>query len=312
MQQIVDTLLPIFLMIGLGWGLAHWKFLGTTFIADLNRLAFYVALPALVFRSVRSAGLPSVELLASIAALTTAIFIAMAVAGLLAVVLRARRDAIGTILHLAFRGNITYVAIPVLAYSFQNLPQSQQQDLLGGMMLIMGVFSLVYNMLAPLCFLDRAHGNGPGLFAAVIRTTLKNPIIIACVAGLAFSGAGLPIPEVADRFLAILGAIALPIALLCIGGSLHGIHFQGRYRSILIASFCKITVVPLAALAACTIFGVGGNELRIVLIMASAPTATIAYTMTRELGGDAGVASATIGLTALLSPIPLAIVLLLT
>ena len=51
---LVDTLAPLVLLIVLGAGLARIRFLGPAFIADLNKLAFWIALPALLFTSADS------------------------------------------------------------------------------------------------------------------------------------------------------------------------------------------------------------------------------------------------------------------
>ena len=46
---LVDTLAPLVLLIALGAGLARLRFLGSAFMVDLNKLAFWITLPRTPF-----------------------------------------------------------------------------------------------------------------------------------------------------------------------------------------------------------------------------------------------------------------------
>lgn len=58
------------LLIALGAGLAWIRFLGRPFIGELNKLAFWIALPCLVFRAAAHAGSPNLQTLVLIGAVT--------------------------------------------------------------------------------------------------------------------------------------------------------------------------------------------------------------------------------------------------
>jgi predicted permease len=116
-MRIFETLAPLVVLIGFGVLLSHLKFLGNVFIADLNKLAFWVALPALLFRSSAHATAPSEQtwLLCGILFGAT-----LLVAGLgygLAVLLGLPAASRGTLSQSAFRGNLAYIGIPTLTYS---------------------------------------------------------------------------------------------------------------------------------------------------------------------------------------------------
>jgi len=51
---ILDIVLPIFVIVGLGFALHRSGFLDTATIAGINRLVFYVAGPVLLFRGAAS------------------------------------------------------------------------------------------------------------------------------------------------------------------------------------------------------------------------------------------------------------------
>ncbi len=51
-MAIVTTIIPIFAIIGLGWVARSRGFLPETFVAPANRLVYYWAIPAMIFRSI--------------------------------------------------------------------------------------------------------------------------------------------------------------------------------------------------------------------------------------------------------------------
>lgn len=72
MTLLVDTLAPLVLIIILGDALARIRFLGPVFIADLNKLAFWIALPALLFTSANRAAAPDSQVWRLLAVLLAA------------------------------------------------------------------------------------------------------------------------------------------------------------------------------------------------------------------------------------------------
>ena len=54
-MHIINTLLPVFLIIALGALLRKTKFVSAEFVAGLNRLVYWVALPCLLFYKLATA-----------------------------------------------------------------------------------------------------------------------------------------------------------------------------------------------------------------------------------------------------------------
>jgi predicted permease len=104
----------------------------------------------------------------------------------------------------------------------------------------------------------------------------------------------------------------VPIALLCIGGSLATAHLAGRRTWIATAALLKVAVLPLITWTLCRLAGLSIVEQRIALVYSSAPTAAAAYIMARQMDGDEPLASGSIAVSTILSPISLAVALWLT
>jgi predicted permease len=311
MSVLANTLLPLILLIGLGAALSRIRFLGAQFSADLNKLAFWIALPALLFRS--AAG-------ASEATAATWWLLGMMLLGTLCVsllgwawsrLLGIPASGQGTFVQSAFRGNLAFIGIPVLAASVVDAPESIRVPVLASGVIVMALTMAFYNVLAVIVLQSSRPGGGAGA-AALVRPIATNPLLLAGLSGLGLALVGVRLPAFIDRTLEVLGGAAVPIALLCIGGSLATPRVVGRRSWIVSAALFKVVVSPLLIGSLVWLAGLGRMEMRIALVFASTSTAAAAYVMARQMEGDEALASGSIALSTVLSAISLAVALLLT
>lgn len=312
MHQLANTLLPLVLLIGVGSALAHIRFLGRDFLTDLNKLVFWIALPCLILRSLSRAEISAHETWRVLVTVTGATLITLAVSWALARAFRVPAASIGTLQQSAFRGNLAYIGLPTIAYSLEMLPKELIQDTLSTALIALATLTALFNVLAVFCLMPRAHASPLEGWKLIGRSIATNPIIIACVLGLGIAWFHVPIPNFLDRTLESLGAAAVPIALLCIGGSFVVVSVKGKFLPVLLAAGGKLLIAPVAALLIGFALGLTGLDLRVALIYATCPTAAAAFIMAKQMGGDEGLASASIAVTTVLCFFPLAAILLLT
>lgn len=302
---IFETLAPIVLLIALGAGLAHLKFLGRTFIDDLNKLAFWVVLPALLFSKASQAAAPGGTALRLFLVLVIATFLITGLAWFVGILLRMPKSGRGTLMQGAFRGNLAYIGLPVLVYSL-----GPDHDALATAVAVLVLLTVVYNILAVLVL----RGGAPveaGLRRMVL-SIVTNPLLIAGLLGLGVSSLGWQLPGFLNRTLDSLGGAAVPLAVLCIGGSLALTPLRGRRTWIMASALLKVAVLPAMVYGLSRIAGLGPNEIRIVLVLSACPTAAASYVMVRQMGGDEALASGTIAASTILSALSLAVVLAVT
>ena len=295
------------MLIALGAGLAWIRFLGKPFIGELNKLAFWIALPSLIFRAAAHAGSPTSATLVLIGAVAVPTFVAALLAWLVARVTRIPASARSTFVASSFFGNLAYIGIPILAHSLGRIALGDAPELLATSVIVMTAMTVINNALAVAVF---QGGKFDALSLA--RRVLVNPLVIAGCLGILYGMSGRAVPPAPDQVLQSLGATAVPLALLCIGGSLEMTSLRGHISWIAGVSVLKVLAFPLIAWMITRSLGLNPADTRVVLIFCACPTAVVAYTMASQMGGDEPLAAGAIAASTVASFASLAVVLAIT
>ncbi len=306
-MHILEVLAPTILLIALGAGLGWIRFLGKPFIAELNKLAFWVALPSLVFRAAAHAGSPTLLTLWLIGVLAAATVLTAAVAWVTARAIRIPPSSRGTFVASSFFGNLAYIGIPILAHSLGRIALGDAPELLATSVIVMTAMIVINNALAVALFQKGAFHPLP-----MARHIVMNPLVISGILGILVGISGIGIPAVFDDVLRTLGGTAVPLALLCIGGALEMTPLRGRLSWIAGAAALQVLVFPIMAWWIARTIGFSPADTRVVLIFAACPTAAVAYTMASQMGGDEALAAGAIAVSTVASFGSLAVVLAIT
>ena len=138
-----------------------------------------------------------------------------------------------------------------------------------------------------------ARGGGLWRTSLVVgKGILTNPLILACLLGLAMNLSGIGLPPVVGPLLESLGKAALPIGLLAVGAGLALDSLRGAGRPLVVSSVLKLVVLPLVALlglGGLALAGVGLDEASrgVVILYTALPCSASAYVLARQMGGDA-------------------------
>ena len=297
-MTILSTILPIFFVIVLGWAFHQKGFLPQAFLGPGNRLVFYLAIPAMIFRSIARASLTTQfeirVVLTTLAAVLVIFGLTWLAAGFIRVTRMGQR---GTFVQSTFHGNIGYIALAIAFYALGN-------EGLVRASIIAGFVMILQNLLA-IFILQYYSGNTAirGKTKLAFVKILGNPVILSSIAGILVSLLGIPIPKVMDQTLEIIGNLALPMALLIIGASLTFDLVRFRIVSVLAASIIKLVVLPGLGFAGFRFLGLSPQDYLPGLILLATPTATIAVVMAHEIDGDMDFAVATVSVSTLLSAI---------
>jgi predicted permease len=146
---------------------------------------------------------------------------------------------------------------------------------------------------------------------SIAMTVVRNPLIWACVIGLALNVTDIPLPKIWHEVADALGRSSLAIGLLVTGA---GLHLAGMVRPSLAATLAvllKLVLMPVLAVGLALWFGLSGSNLVIVTACSAVPASSSAYVLARQMGGDAPLLAQIITLQTILAAItmPVAIAL---
>ena len=307
---IFEIISPILILVLLGIALARSRFLGPEFLGELNRLTFWVALPAALFRAAAVSGDPGPETISILSVVLCATLVAAVAGWLASVFLRLPGSSHGTVSQCSFRGNVAYIGLPVLAYAFHGVPD--EKDHVATAVVVMAFLTSTYNVLAVIVLQAARQDLSWKALRLAVRSILTNPLLIACVAGLIFNATDKTLPLFLNRSLETLGAAAVPMALLCIGGSIAFIKLGKNIAGMAAAILLKIAFIPIVVFFLGRFMGFDPYAMRIALVFAACPTAAAAYVMACQMDGDESVASGSIVLSTIFSAVSLTLALLVT
>jgi len=215
-----------------------------------------------------------------------------------------------TFVQGAYRGNIAFVGLPVIVYAFAGTPDSAAYE--SAALVAFVPMVILHNLVA--VTLMQLPGKQP-LLRTVQRVSVgiaTNPILIGTLLGVALALSPLSLPAAADRTLAAVGQMALPLALIGIGAGLYATRIRGRVAWAVAASALRTGLTPLAGLLIGAMVGLGNEELRLVLIFLACPTASAAYVLVQQMDGDGPLMASTIVISHLFALPVILLVLALT
>ncbi|MBO23086.1 MAG: transporter [Rhodospirillaceae bacterium] len=281
---MIDTFLalaPVFLLIAIGWTMKALLLPGDAMWRPIEKLAYYLAIPALVIHDLYRAELGTLPFGRMAVALVGAILI---VAGLL-VFLRPLLSRV--LLHhdasftSVFQGSVRANFFIILGAAPALLPAD------GAALVIIAVafFTVTVNFLSVLV-LARWGTQGEANLIALVKRLLTNPFIVATALGIAINLANPPIPQTVNSTLAMLAGAGVPLALLTAGSGLGLASIGTHLPGILISSLVRLVVTPSVALGLGLLLGLEASVLAMLVLFHSQPTSTSSYVLARQMGGD--------------------------
>lgn len=293
--DILTIVLPVFLVIALGSLLRRLGLIDPAFLLQTNRLVYYVCLPLLLFHEIARADFLANfnGRLVGVSIVTVAITFAASYG--YSVLRNYPPAARGVFSQGAFRGNIAYVGLAIVFNACGQAGLTRASILMGFLVPFLNLFAIIALLL------PQRGGNTPRGAEFWGRQVLLNPLILASLAGIAWSFLALPLPLLFERSLKIATGMTLPLALIAIGGAFSLERLRGDLLAALLAAGAKLLWMPLCAALLLYLVGVRGLDLEIGVIIAGTPAATANYIMAQQLNGDAELASSIVMLSTALS-----------
>lgn len=313
----INAIVPIILLIALGYFLKRIKFLQGEFLKTGNKLVFRVLLPVMLFMNIYDSGWDAFRWDLILYALITVLVI-FALGLVTAVLTTKRADRRGVILQCTFRSNFAIIGTSLAA------SLAAGNTAVGATVALLQAFSIpLFNILAVISLTvftaKAAPQNGEGEAAGeplrrkphgikgVLLGIITNPLIIAVALGLAVLGlraAGTAIwgdgaftiknnAVFLYSALTQLKNIASPFALIVLGGQFEFSAVKGMLKEIIVGTGWRIVIAPLLGLGVAvllslytTILPLGPAEFPALVALFGSPAAVSSAIMAAEMDND--------------------------
>lgn len=314
----INAVVPIILLILLGYLLKRFKFFSENFVKTGNKFVFRICLPCMLFVNVYD----KMDSFSSIrwdvvAYIVIAVLVIFGI-GLLSAVLTTKKEGRrGVILQCAFRSNFAAIGLPLI-------------ERLGGDAALGGIVSAftipVFNILAVIALSVFAKKEAPSEEGTeevktvkrgqevknILLNIIKNPLIIGVAVGLLFVAVreieraccGGEIPFSFKNHLTFLyvfvsdiKAIASPLALIILGGQFSFSSVKGMSKEIIVGTVLRIVVAPLVGvgcavlLSLTPLFTFGTDVYPTLVALFTTPVAVSSAIMAAEMRNDEQLAS---------------------
>jgi hypothetical protein len=273
----LTPVIPVFLLVAVGFIFAHWKKINLTSVTEI---IVYLGTPSLVFSSLASKPLYAGDL-------------AILASGIIAIY-----AGVGVLIQfyfILFRFTSRGFALPVLFMNAGNM----------GIPLALFAFGQAglqrATLLFVMCtFLQYSLGiyilQGRGNWIEIFRL----PLIYATLAGLSCNLMQIKIPELLLQPIVMLGQATIPIMLISLGYRLYQVESL-QLGHALAGALLRIFGGFAAAFVAVHLIGAEGVNRQVLLLYGALPAAVINFILTEKYRQDPGLAASIVVLSTFIS-----------
>ncbi len=275
MAAILFNLIPVFALIALGWGIARLKLFSESFWPELEKLTYYILFPALLIHRLANANFASLSLSDAAIPVITALAVTSLATFIWQFLFKVDAADFTSVYQGAIRFN-TYLALA----SVNALTGDE------GLIIAAVVIAILIPMINLLCvsvfqlMLHRQSSN------PYWKTLATNPLILGCLIGIGLNLSQIELPLVVMEWLGMLGKTALPLGLIAVGVGIKVRQMGHHWLSLISASAFKFIAMPLGFLLGAILLDANSLITEVLIIIAAQPTASSAYILARQLGGN--------------------------
>ena len=276
MEHIFSALVPVFGLILIGYFFKRISFPSHEFWPMADKLTYFILMPALLIYKLSNAKFEANSVSFVLASLI-AIFLTMIILIIVNKITPTKNSSFTSIVQGGIRFN-TYVFLAISGSIFGDT----------GLVLSAIILTFAIPFINILCVTIFAlySDNSKLDFMYLIKSIIKNPLIIGCVVGGAINFFAIPIHVSLGNLLEILSKAALPLGLLSIGYALVLKDLKSAKKDMFISCLAKFIILPLFIYLFGKMFGLDDIMISILVLFSVLPTAPSSFILARQLGGD--------------------------
>jgi len=272
-----ECVVPIFLLISLGYALRAFNVVKKETFNAMNKLVFKVFLPILLFKNIYETDIGKVFDLRYFCFIVVGV-ICVFIVGYVAVMFITKDDSRrGVMLQGFFRSNFAILGLPLI--------KSICGEKSGGLAsLTVAIVVPLFNVLAVIA-LERFR-NGNVELKPMLKGIITNPLIIACALGVAFVALGINLPNVFEKSISDISSIASPLAMIILGASFTFSSLKGYGKDVTITVAVRLIIIPLIILSIAALMEFRGEAIACLMVVFGSPVAVSSFAMAQQMGGD--------------------------
>jgi len=264
---VIRTIVPIFLLIGMGFLSRKIGILKSGDERVLNAYVYYFALPALFIVDLAETDFTH-ENLRFILAGIIPILVILAVYVFLYLTLRFSRNTLYLLILSTVFGSLTFFGIPFIMFAFPVTEAQHLATLSAATISVVGV-AISITVLELYKLEKSTIWNG---IKRVAKRLSKNPLIISIISGVLLSLIRVEIPAPISTSLHMLGSTTAAVAIFLLGVFLYGRKYTNIAKAFEL-SLMRIAFLPIIAFLITVLFNLQELERTILVLMHGMPTA---------------------------------------
>jgi len=278
-----NVVAPVFLLVALGYFVKRINVINENFVDVTSRFVYSVSLPALVFINIAEIDLSEAIDFNQIIYIYVATLISFFLIWLLSIPFIKEGKNLSVFVQGAYRSNFAIVGFAIVSKMFGI-------HALGKAAIVLAFILPLYNVLAVIILTVPLRKERKLNLKRTIIEIVLNPLIVAVIVGLPFSFYKIEIPSVINLTAGFLAELALPLALVGIGGSLNLQNIKKASGLAFTSSAIKIVLVPLVLTFGAYYFGFRGIDFGIMFVLFASPTAIVSFIMAEAMGANSKLA----------------------
>lgn len=278
-----DTIAPVFIIIALGYICKRLKIINENFVEITSKFVFNISLPVFIFLKV-------IDLdLCNAFATNMILYIYFAILFSFSLIYFASNKFIkdgrnrASFIQGSFKANFAIIGLAIISNLYG-------REVLAEATVILAFVIPLYNILAVIALTFPLHKEKEIKLISTVKSTILNPLVLSVILGFPFAYFSIDLPEIIKSSTTFLSDIALPLALIGIGGSLNFHNMKKASNLAFSSSFIKLILTPLMLTMGGYILGFRGEKLGIMFILFSCPTAIISFIMAESMGANSKLA----------------------
>ncbi len=302
--MVVNNLFPVFALLLFGHLLKRTGLTHDAFLKTADKLIYFIFFPALLFWKIGAAsdriGDPGLYKAAICAVVSVYVLSSLYIK-----IFRVGAFQAGSFSQSCYRFN-TYIGMAVVISALGEDGARQFSILIGLIIPLINILAV-----STLTWFAKDKLSLQKRVALTAKALVTNPLIIACLAGIAYWKLIGGFPVFIDNTFRLASFVTLPLALLSIGGALTLSGIKIHFKLSLVACVFKLIILPLTGYLFLNTFDTGGISFKVGMIYFTLPTLTALYILSAQLSSDTQLASASIALSTILSFFSLSLALLI-